>query len=177
MRTARDVEVLGGLAAFGPAATAVGALAAARFAQNKRARSESVAVVGRVVLHVLLLSVCVACSDVASFSCSAVCESAAETAAFVDHPAKMTQPEKIVEARPPRTNPIETLTLELKALGRLKELEMCLGPKMAEPSTEPEIEHKAPEQLVEPTAPEMPKLRQCPPATGSMWSSSTAAPL
>ena len=27
---------------------------------------------------------CVTCSDVTSFSCSAVCESAAETAAFVD---------------------------------------------------------------------------------------------
>jgi hypothetical protein len=84
VRIARDMEVLGGSAAGGPAATAVGALAAARFAQNKRARSESVAVVGRVVLLVVLLSVCVTYSDVTSFSCSAVCESAAETAAFVD---------------------------------------------------------------------------------------------
>jgi hypothetical protein len=84
VRIARDMEVLGGSAAGGPAGTAVGALAAARFAQNKRARSESVAVVGRVVLLVVLLSVCVTYSDVTSFSCSAVCESAAETAAFVD---------------------------------------------------------------------------------------------
>jgi hypothetical protein len=81
------------------------------------------------------------------------------------HQAKMIQPEKVAEACPPKTTPIETLTLELKALGRLKELESCLRPKMpeqlVEPSTpekiveptEPEIEHKAPRQLVEPVEP------------------------
>ena len=81
------------------------------------------------------------------------------------HQAKMIQPEKVAEACPPKTTPIEALTLELKALGRLKELESCLRPKMpeqlVEPSTpekiveptEPEIEHKAPTQLVEPVEP------------------------
>ena len=77
------------------------------------------------------------------------------------HPVKMIQPEKIVEARPPRTTPIETLTLELKALGRLKELETCLRPKTPEQPVErktpekpakPTAERKPPEQPVEPKA-------------------------
>ena len=65
------------------------------------------------------------------------------------HPVKMIQPEKIAEVRPLKTTPIETLTLELKALGRLKELESCLRPKTPMQFAEPKAERKTPEQSTE----------------------------
>jgi hypothetical protein len=82
--------MLGGSAACGPAATAVGALAAARFAQNKRARSESVASIGGVVLRVMVSSACDAYGGVtSSLEYPAVCvpaetTSLAEVLAFGD---------------------------------------------------------------------------------------------
>jgi hypothetical protein len=81
VRTARDVAVLGNSASCGAAEIAAGVI---RFAQNTRARSESVVMVGWVVLLGLVSSTCVTCSDVTCFGCSAESESAAETAAFVD---------------------------------------------------------------------------------------------
>ena len=43
-----------------------------------------VVVLGGMVLRLMLSSVRVACSDVASFGCPAICEGAAVTAAFVN---------------------------------------------------------------------------------------------
>jgi hypothetical protein len=73
--------------------------------------------------------------------------------------------DELTEVRPYwKKTPIETLTLALKALGRLKELEMCLRPEMPKKLVEPiepekpvePIEPEAPKQLAEPIEPEMP---------------------
>jgi hypothetical protein len=84
VRAARGDVMLSDSAACGPAETAAGVLTLARFAQNARARSESVAKVGGVALRVMQLSVCVACDDMASsVVCPVVC-GAAETAEMAD---------------------------------------------------------------------------------------------
>jgi hypothetical protein len=84
VRTARDVAVPGGSAACGAAVAAACVLAIVFFAQNALERAESVMMVGGAVLRLMLSSVRVACSDVASFGCPAICEAAAVTAAFVN---------------------------------------------------------------------------------------------
>ena len=49
-----------------------------------RGLATSMAVLGGMVLRLMLSSVRVACSGVASFGCPAICEAAAVTAAFVN---------------------------------------------------------------------------------------------
>jgi hypothetical protein len=83
VRTARDLVMLGGSAACGPAEAAAGVLALVRFAQNARARSESVAVVGRMTLIAVGLSAHVASAGaMSSVDCRVVCGDAG-SAAFV----------------------------------------------------------------------------------------------
>ena len=87
-----DEAVPDGSAACGAAETAASVLTAVRFAQNARARSESVSVVGKMALIAVVLSAHVACIGVTSaVVCPVVCGPAdaavlADLSAFFEFP-------------------------------------------------------------------------------------------